>query len=245
MFRHFSRVSEITADLAPMYQSQVGQAGPVIGVLRADAFIQRLPSPPAPSPVGARLLQLSFATFQDLSAYLRSLRSIAEANMGRRKYEGLCKRIEQLCNERERLLSLSVPLLLESQMNSVSPGAQDIILRLLTPVVEGSGSPIHSDHPIPGSPGPVNATIVAILHAGRVPFQLTCHTAQTLSTWSSEMEAATVLLLPQVVIQIESHLSPRYREVMFSALRDELETWRRRRPTIGENRDWKWLPSLM
>jgi hypothetical protein len=236
---------DITADLAPMYLSQVGQAGAVIGVLRADAFIQKLPSPPAPSPVGAHLLRLSFSTWQDLPAYLRSLRKIAEPDMGRRKYEEWCKRIERLCDEKERLLSLSVPLLIEGQMKSVSPKSQDVLLRLVSPVVEGSGSPIHVDRPTPDLPGQVNATILAILHAGRVPFLLTCHSAQTLNTWWSEMEAATVLLLPQLVVHIEPHLPPRHREAMFSALRDELAAWRGQRPTIGEHRDWKWLPPLM
>ncbi len=245
MFRHISNMREITADLAPMYQSQVGQAAPVIGVIRVDSFIQDLSSPPAPSPVGAHLIQVSFSTWKDLRAYLGSLRGIAEASMGRRMYEEWCKRIEQLCNEKERLLSLCGPLLLEGQMNSISPNAQDTLIDLLTPIIDNSELPIRNVETVPSTPRQVNATIVGVLHAGKMPFLLTCHTAQTLTTWGSEMEAATALLLPQIIVQIELALPSHHRDAMFSALKDELITWRKQRPSVGEIRDWKWLPSLM
>jgi hypothetical protein len=90
----------------------------------------------------------------------------------------------------------------------------------------------------------VNATIVGVLHAGKVPFLVTCHTAQTLATWGSEIDTPA-MLLPEIIVHIESALSSHDRDVMFSALKDELTTWRKKRPFLGEHRDWKWLPSLM
>jgi hypothetical protein len=244
IFRYISNKREITADLAPVYQKQVGRTGAVIGVLRVDAFIQKLSSPPTPSPVRAHLIQISFSTWEDLHAYLESQRGIFEVSMGRRMYEEWCKQIEQLCNKNERLLSLCGPLLLESHMNVISPNAQDVLSKLLAPIVNHSELPVRNNESVPSTPKQVNATIVGVLHAGKVPFLVTCHTAQTLATWGSEIDTPA-MLLPEIIVHIESALSSHDRDVMFSALKDELTTWRKKRPFLGEHRDWKWLPSLM
>lgn len=245
MFRYISDIKDVTAGLATTYLDQVGAAGPVIGVLRIEAHVRKLQSPPAPSPVGADLAALAFETWKDIRRYLESQRTVGEASMGKRKYNEFTNRIEQLSREKERLLALSVPLLIEGLMNSSSSTAQDALLALILPIVEGSNYPLRSDEAVQAPPGAANATIVAVLHAGRVPFLLTCHTVQTLNAWWSEMEAATTLLIPPVVVQAERSLPDTHRQSMFSALMDEIAAWKRRRPVLGDNLDWRWLPKLV
>jgi hypothetical protein len=90
-----------------------------------------------------------------------------------------------------------------------------------------------------------NGRIAAVLHGGKVPFVVTCHPDETMKRWLEYLEAGTVLLLPQVVVAAELALPDYARDTMMGALKNEFESWKRRRPKLGEAAERKWLPRLM
>jgi hypothetical protein len=243
-FRQIEHIDQLTRRLAPQYLSQVGTAGPVIGALTVSAALEHVQSPPSPSPVAAHLVDVVFETFRDLPAHLRSERDQGISHLGKRRYEAWTKRILALATDPHALLALSVPLLVESQISSVQSSAQDILLRFLAPLIDSPSAPLvfESKQRHVGKP---NVEIIGILHAGQVPFLIVCHPSDTLNQWWNALEAATVLLLPQVIIAAEQSLSPGARQLIASALSEEARAWRRQLPRIGGIAQWEWLPALL
>lgn len=246
IFQDFTDIGSITRELHPMYRPQIGAAGPVIGSLEIDAVIHSVESPPEPSPVGAHLVNLRLRTWKDVSKHIRKIKRKATQAMGPSKFRLWSNRIVELCRDRQMMLAYTVPLLLEGQMTSISshPG-QDVLLDLIAPLIQSDAS-IHLDGRNNRYKDTTpNALIAVVLHAGRVPFALTCHGRKTLGRWRDQLEAATVLLLPQIVIDAELRLDSEARTVMREALKEELKVWRSRRPSLGEMREWSWLPKLI
>jgi hypothetical protein len=105
-----------------------------------------------------------------------------------------------------------------------------------------SKGPYRESPGIDADPSP-NASIQIFLHAGRVPFVLTCHSEITLLKWQNELEAVTALLIPQVIVQVEKELPDYANDLMQTALREQAISWKKKLPPLGERR--KWLPELM
>jgi hypothetical protein len=246
MFQEFSNINTVTRELHPMYMTQIGATGPVIGTLEIDAIIHNVDSPPAPSPVGAHLVGLRFKTWKDVSKHIKKIKRKATQAMGPSVFSEWSRRIEELCKDKHRMLAYTVPLFLENQMTSISPHpGQDVLLNLIAPLIESDAS-IRVDQPRTEFEGASpNAFISVVLHAGRVPFTLTCHGRKTLVQWHDQLEAATVLLLPRIVIEAELNLAGEAKSIMRNALKDEMKVWRATRPRMGEMREWSWLPKLI
>lgn len=240
-------VLQVTRRLDRAYRDQIERAGPVLAVLRVGAHFHAVPSPPAPSPVGAHLLSAQFFTWPDVNRHLKKLRRQGSRFMGARVYDAWSKRIADLCANPHRLLAYTVPLLVESQMNTIAASpvpAQEVLLAFLSPLLE-SDAPLRPD-PLPRPPHTSeNASIYAVLHAGRVPFALTCHDSTTISRWRDHLEAATVLLLPAVIVEAEMSLDSSSKAKLRETLAEELRSWRLSRPRVGDQREWAWLPELM
>ncbi len=248
MLERFSNLKNVTRKLDPMYQEQIQRAGPVMAVLEIDSYFHPVQSPPAPSPVGSHLSGLRFKVWKDISRHLRRLRSHGSKVMGSVVYDMWSKKIIELCADENNLLAYTLPLFVEGQMQAVSPSphpAQDVLFNLLSPVIESDGSLQFDTSPYEISDAAPNALISVVLHAGKVPFVLTCHDKKTLSRWRDYLEAGTVLLIPQVLIRIELELPDYAVEIMRSALKEMFTSWKTRRPRIGEVRDWSWMPRLL
>ncbi len=246
MFQEFININTVTRELHPMYMTQIGATGPVIGTLEIDAIIHNVDSPPAPSPVGAHLVGLRFKAWKDVSRHIKKIKRKAKQAMGPSAFRVWSRRIEELCEDKQIMLAYTVPLFLEAQMTAISthPG-QDVLLNLIAPLIESDAS-IHIDQPRTEFEGvSPNAFIAVVLHAGRVPFTLTCHGRKTLDQWHDQLEAATVLLLPQILIEVEMNLAGEAKAILRNALKDEVRVWRTSRPRLGEIREWSWLPKLL
>ena len=251
MFNEFSNLAEVTNSLHPIYIDQVkhaiSQAGPLLGVLEIKAFFQVLESPPAPSPVGAHLVSLSFKTWRDISRHLNQVKRQYVKLLGRKGYNVWSKNISKLCSDRNILFAYTVPLFAENQMNSMtnSPSpAQDVFLSLLRPIIESDAKIIH-DGKSQFSQKTPNASISVFLHAGQVPFTMTCHDNVTINRWQNHLEAATALLLPQVILDSEDRLPAHAKKIMRTAIEEEIRSWQSRRPTVGDVRNWDWMPKLI
>jgi hypothetical protein len=244
-FQNIRNLQQVTNGLASQYKSQVGAAGPVIGVLWMRAHLHEVDSPPALSPVEAHLVEMSFGTFEDLHKQLRTYRKRGIEHFGKVTYEAWTRNILDLAADSNTLLALSVALLTEGQMTAISSSAQDILLRFLAPILETPSAPLRYKGESGYLDKAPNAEVVGILHAGQVPFLIACHPSNTLSRWWSHLEAAMVLLIPQVIVAVEAVLSPDGREIMFSALAAEVRRWKHSRPRLGEVVQWEWLPKLM
>lgn len=59
------------------------------------------------------------------------------------------------------------------------------------------------------------------------------------------MEAATVLILPQLVLDAENYLEEEARDLLSAALIEQVSVWEKSLPEAGLfSSTWKWLPSL-
>jgi hypothetical protein len=238
---------DATKRLDPMYQSQIRRAGPVLAVLHLGAHLLAVQSPPSPSPVAAHLLTAEFTTWPDVNRHLKKLRPEGSRIMGPQVYDAWSNRITQLCKDPYLLLAYTMPLLIEGQMGAIAPApnpAQDVLLAFLAPIL-GSDAPLRTDPSASPPRAPQNASIFAVLHAGKVPFVLACHDSMTVTRWRDHLEAATILLLPQLTVEAEITLPEVQKRVMRQALVDELRSWRVSRPSIGRPREWPWLPKLV
>ena len=244
-FQKIRNLRHITKGLASEYRPQVGAAAPVVGALWMRAYLHEIASPPAPSPVGAHLVNMSLGSFEDLPKHLRADRKKGIKHLGRGNYEAWTRNILDLAADPNTLLALSVALFSEGQMTAISSSAQDVLLRFLSPIVEAPSAPLQYEGAPEYTYETPNAEVVGILHAGQVPFLISCHPSDTLGRWWSHLEAATALLVPQVIIAAEAALSSQGREIMLSALAAEVRRWKHGRPQLGEVAEWEWLPKLM
>lgn len=97
------------------------------------------------SPVNAILAEVNFGYWRDLSKHLKSFQEEATQVLGKQTYEHWVKNIEELCGDTDRLLVLSILLLLEDQMRVLASSphpAQSVLLNLLNSLVEGDKSQI-------------------------------------------------------------------------------------------------------
>jgi len=231
-------------NLHEMYADQIRNAGPLIGVLKIDAHLKELASPPSPSPVGAHLVSCNFMYWNDIADHLDALREDGARLMGRHKYAAWCKKIMDLCADPLRLCTLSLALLVESQMKVVRY-AKPVLYEFLLRLSKTSSVPLIDEESEYGHARNINASIVVTLHAGRVPFVLVCHPSETLSRWHAHLEAATVLLIPPIIIAIEEQLDEKNRSLLYRSIKEMLHVWKKKPPVIGQFYDWDWLPRLM
>jgi len=250
MFHQFTSIDSVNNALHPVYKQQIEQAlqqaGPLLAVLEIYAHFEKLQSPPAPSPVGAHLTRLSFETWKDPQKHFDQLKNYYLSLGDQASYFSWMENINKLIQDNKKLLAYTVPLFAASQMRSMSnypSPAQTIFLKLLDPIINSKGP--YRDSAAPSPEKTPNASIHIFLHAGRVPLVMTCHSEITLLKWQNELEAATAILIPQVIVEIEKNLPDNANEMMQSALREQYRSWKRKLPTLGERRDWKWLPNLM
>lgn len=250
MSHQFSNINEVTDVLHPVYRDQVNQsiqqAGPLYYTfLKCMNVLKSILPPPAPSPVGAHLSKLSFRTWDDPQKHIQLFKKHYNIGMGdQNTYDAWTSNIERLVTDNNILLAFTVPLFAASQMRSMtnypSP-AQTVFLNLLSPIIMSKG-PYRESPGIDADPSP-NASIQIFLHAGRVPFVLTCHSEITLLKWQNELEAVTAPLIPQVIVQVEKELPDYANDLMQTALREQAISWKKKLPPFGERR--KWLPELM
>ena len=247
-FRQVRTSSDITRQLARFYADQIAIAGPIMGALWVYAYLDRSVPTPIQSPIGAHLTGLTFGVCEDIQRQLEAFKRRHLERLGKELCEEWTRLVTELSEAPDRLLAITVPLLVESQMKAISGSphpAQDALIRLLTPVARAESVECHDDDLVNLLPSKPNAQIITLLHAGRVPYVLVCHPPQTARRWSEYLEAATVLLLPQVVVATQAALSEERRTYMTRVLRDQLESWTLRRPEIGDVVDRPWLPSLV
>ena len=146
------------------------------------------------------------------------------------------------------LFAYTIPLFVENQMNSMSnypSSAQDVLLNLLSPIIESDAKILYTASQAEYSPKTPNASISVFLHAGQTPFTMTCYDKNTMLRWKDCLEAATVLLLPQIIFDAEKRLPDYASRIMRSAIKDEVRSWQLLPPTVGNMRDWDWLPRII
>lgn len=242
---------DVVRDMSQTYANQVLRAGPVLATLTIDANLRPVSSPPAPAPVATHLVRHTFAVWDDILKYLGSIRREYEKKMGASDFAVYAAKILVLASDPNRLLSLTIPLFIEGQMRvfSTSPynpqhRPQEFLMGLLKPIVESPDTPLVNPAPTRHSVSSTNATIVVVLIAGRRPLALTCHPDRTIQKWDSYLEAATVLIIPQLVASVAASLSEPHKSFMFSALAEELREWDIQPPQLGGRSEWSWLPYL-
>ncbi|MHA1290995.1 MAG: zinc-ribbon domain-containing protein [Candidatus Thorarchaeota archaeon] len=230
------------------FKQCVFSAGPLLAILSIGAHFHELESPPAPSPVSAQLVEMKFTTWRDIRTYINGLRSFYIDIIGRRQVKSWYKEITQLSKQEEQLLSLTIPLAAENLMNSMtnypSP-AQDVFLNLLSPILD-SDAPISEALESKSSlQKPVNANIYVYLYGGGLPFTNTYYGKAATENWHDHLEAAMTVLMPQIIFEAEKHLKDPNARFMKSALKEEVSSWKANLPTVGDLRDWTWLPRLL
>lgn len=251
MIAHLHSIRDVARDMSQTYANQVLRAGPVLATLTIDANLQAVSSPPAPAPVVTHLVRHTFAVWDDILKYLGSIRRQYEKTTGTSAFAEFAAKIITLSADPNCLLSLMVPLFIEGQMRvfSTSPynpqhRPQQFLMRLLQPIIESPDTPLVDPGPSRHSFGSTNATIVVVLIAGRRPFVFTCHPDKTIRKWDAFLEAATVLIIPQLVSSVGSSLPEPHKSFMFGALAEEMNEWEIQLPKMGERSEWTWLPYL-
>ncbi|MEN8251900.1 MAG: hypothetical protein ABFS32_23465, partial [Bacteroidota bacterium] len=153
--------------------------------------------------------------------------------------------INNICSDKHILFAYTIPHFAENQMNSMEKSAQGLFLKLLSPII-GSGAEIlnNSSQSLDSQKEP-NASIHVFLFAGQVPFTLTFHEHSTVDNWGNHLEAATSLLLPQVIFKAEQMLPKYASQIMRRALVEEVYSWQKNRPSVGDIREWEWNPKLI
>ncbi len=239
-------LGEVFNDLASIYTNSI-PLEPVIGVLQINAHLQDIPpiNRINVSPVGAQISEISFKTWADPVSYLNKHKSVSIKLLEKRLPDSFYEKTLQLCQNPQLLLALTTLLFLDGQIRTLSQSpspAQDVFLKLISPIVRYKSAPTDEIKPSKLTP---NAMIKVVLCAGKVPMALTYHDEKTLRNWLNELEAATVLLLPQVVLFTESSLPESSRTFFLDLLEDEFEAWSKRKPRLGEAPSWDWLPKLL
>lgn len=251
MFRKTTGFTEVIGYLNNDSFKQFDQAinsGALLGALEVNATFYKVDSPPAPSPVGAQYINMIFYTWKNIKGHLNDMKSFYIQRMGRKKFRKWSGRVRKLSSRHFRLLAYSIPLFAENQMNSMSnypSPAQDVFLNLLSPIIESDAKisdSISHDKQLNKSP---NAKILVFLFAGQYPFTITLHEKSTIDNWKNYLEPATVILLPQVIFEAEKESPKTEVQIMRSALIEQVKSWNRSRPSVGDIRNWGWLPKLI
>jgi hypothetical protein len=235
--------------IAPIYKNQI-PIEPVMGVLWIDAIFKNIPPVNKInfSPVGAHIGGLTFGIWSNVNTYLSEHRKASKELFKKALSEEFYANINSICKDPWMNLALTSLLFTEGQMkvfsNSPFP-AQEVLLKLLEPLVINREVPLNFPEIKPGFLNQVNAQIEVVLLAGNKPMVNTFHPASTTRRWLNELEAATVLLIPQVLIATEASLPAETRNFFLNALNDEVKEWQLWLPTIRSFQNWNWLPTLM
>jgi hypothetical protein len=251
MFRKTSGFTEIMEHLDLGSFNQFNRAidsGALLSVLQIKATFHKVESPPAPSPVGVQLQNLSLFHWDNINAHINDMKSIYIQSMGRLSFSRWSKSVKQLSNNKNQLLAYSVPLFAENMMNSMSnhpSPAQEVFLRLISPIIDSNANIVDSESNKNQIQKIPNATIFVPLYAGQFPFTITLFEQNTIVNWKNYLEPATCLLLPQVIFEAEKQLPPTEKMIMRTALSEQVSIWRKSLPNVGDIRNWKWLPRLL
>jgi len=251
MFRKTSGFTEIMRHLDSSSFGQFDRAinsGTLLSVLQIKAAFFKVDSPPAPSPVGAQFHNMSLFVWDNINAHIKDMKSFYIQNMGRHTFRNWSKLVKQLSKKRNQLLAYSIPLFAENMMNSMSnqpSPAQDVFLRLISPIIDSNANIVDAASGSKQLSKTPNATIFVPLYAGQFPFTITLFEKSTMTNWKNFLEPAACLLLPQVVFEAEKHLPSSEKMMMRNALSEQIEAWRRSLPSVGDIRNWNWLPRLV
>ena len=251
MFRKTSGFTEVMNRLDRNSFNQFNQAidsGALLSALEISAKFSKIPSPPAPSPVGAHLINISLFVWDNIRGHLNDMKSYWINGMGRQYFKKWSQNVKSISKDHDLLLAYTIPLFAENMMNSMSNSpspAQDVFLRLISPIIDSNASISDINHIEGNLQYNTNATIYVVLYAGRVPYTITLYEKTTLNEWKDYLEAATCLLLPQVVFEAERQLRSGKTSLMRKALKEQVSSWRLSLPTVGDIKDWNWLPKLV
>jgi hypothetical protein len=251
MFRKTSGFTEIMGHLDSGSFKQFNRAidsGALLSVLQIKAAFYKVDSPPAPSPVGAQFHNMSLFIWDNINAHINDMKSFYIQSMGRPAFRRWSKLVKQLSKNRKQLLAYSIPLFAENMMNSMSnhpSSAQDVFLSLISPIIDSNANIVDTTTGKKQLQKAPNASIFVPLYAGQFPFTITLFEKSTITNWKNYLEPATCLLLPQVIFEAEKQLSSLEKMMMRTALSEQVNSWRRFLPTIGDIRNWKWLPKLI
>ena len=245
-FLQLNGLPEIFNDIAPMYANSI-PLEPVLGALEINANLHDVPlvNKINLSSVGAHITDISYKLWGDPASYLNEHELASVEILGKRLPKSFYENILKLYQDRYMLLALTTLLFIDGQMRTFSRSpnpAQDVLLKLLAPIVEYQ-SPAQDE--IKGSELKENAKIRVVLCAGKHPYALTYHDEKSMCSWFMELEAATVLLIPQVVLFTEASLPEPTKDYFIDKLDDQIDTWNKRKPQLGEDPSWDWLPKLL
>lgn len=243
MFFNLKNVKEITTGLHPSYLGQIDAAGPLLGVLSFSAKLSRQSHPIIQSPVSANLTDAKFGYWKDISSHLKSFEARGTQAMGRSVFKKWVSEISKKSGDEHILLAWSILTFLESHIRSSSEANRQVLLNLVNSIVENNEEVISGAFPIKRDQIS-NAKFVIPLIAGKTAFSLILHSEETLNNWSLELEAATVLLIPQVILLVLAAQMQTTSDWMKQALKEEVSMWRAGPSSIDEFVDWKWLPSF-
>jgi hypothetical protein len=249
LFKELRGLGDVYNNIAPIYKRSL-PVEPVMGVLWIDAIFKTIPPVNRInlSPVGAHIGGLTFGVWSNVSAYLSQHQKTSKELLHRAIPDEFYHKVNEICKDSYKTLALTSLLFTEGQMKvfSLSPHpAQSVLLKLLEPIVANKEAPLYFPDVKPGFFNQVNAQIEVVLLAGKNPLVNTFHPAPTIQRWLNELEAATVLLIPQLLIATEANLPPDIKMYFLNALNDEVENWQQWLPSIQTFRKWNWLPTLM
>jgi hypothetical protein len=251
MFRKTSGFTEIMGDLDSVSFKQFDNAmnsGALLSVLEINATFYKLDSPPAPSPVGAQFQFMSLFFWDNINDHINDLKSSYFQKMGKLAFNKWSSSVKQLSKDRNLLLAYSVPLFAENIMNSMSnypSPAQNVFLKLVSPIIDSNANIVDTISEKTQLQKTPNVKIIVPLYGGQFPFTITLFEKNTIANWNDYLEPATCLLLPQVIFETEKQLPTTEKMILRTALSEQVNMWRKFLPTVGDIRNWNWLPRLV
>ena len=105
MFRKTSGFTEVMKHLDRVSFDQFDRAinsGALLSALEITARFSQLNSPPAPSPVGAHLINLSMLYWDNIKGHLNDMKSYYINSMGRQSFKAWSKSVRNLSSNKYR-----------------------------------------------------------------------------------------------------------------------------------------------
>jgi len=238
-----SEINRILKGLSNDIISEIFQSNLLVGILTLNCYFKRGGNAPIPSVISSKLINVEFYSWSDINSHLENYsnnKAISRMNFNNEDYK---RAVHEISKNEKALFCFSIALFIESQMKVFSQSpypVQEVVERLTTPIFEDNDIFKNYDSPIPSDM--YNAQIYITLHYGESLFVQVNFSDLTMQNWMNELEAGIALTIPQLIDFSITNLEEPENLLLKEIIRNEFLSWSEKKPKIGENRKWSWLP---
>lgn len=247
MFSTVRAEKEITKNFHPLYNTIIENTGAPVAALRIRTRIVRESNPVLASVANPYITEMTFSTWENPSAAFKSHENLWKMVMGEERYKRWVTKGHLATSSAIDLLAWIIPLWLETVMSVLATSplpSQRVLLNLLEMTMAENNLEFNSIFPY-RKQAHANSEFVVLLLVGQGFLTQTCHSKETIRNWMNELEAATVLLIPQVLKSVQAQLPPNLLDQMNTAILSLISDWNFMLPSAEQqHKKWSWLPSF-